>query len=193
MNRKEFFNTMAEYLNADELSYVQRMYWLVKEAHRKQSRRLTGERYFEHVRRVAFDVAMTYGYADAMHVALGLGHDIVEDCYVPTSVIVNLFGQEMYEDIIVLSKELPSFNPITGELVARAKRPDDEYYMTLTHADARPRRIKGCDRIDNVTDLSKWEEARRNKYKLETQNWVLPIVRITDLRMAAEIERKLVL
>jgi (p)ppGpp synthase/HD superfamily hydrolase len=193
MNRKEFFKTLGDVLKYDELSYVQRMYWLVKEAHRKQSRRLTGERYFEHVRRVAFDVAMTYGYNDAMYVSLGLGHDLVEDTYVPTAVIVNLFGQELYNDIAMLSKELPSFDPITGEVVARAKLKDEDYYGKLAQADKRVRRVKGCDRIDNLTDLSKWEEARRKKYTVETNTHVLPIVQTADLRMAAEIERKLAL
>ena len=191
MDRKEFFKTISDVIPNDQVSYVQDMYWLVKEAHRKQSRRPTGERYFEHVRRVAFDVAMTYGYNDGMHVALALGHDLVEDTYVHPRIIVKMFGQQLYEDIAVLSKELPSFHPVTGELVARAKLKDDDYYKKVSEASKRVRRVKGCDRIDNLTDLSKWEEGRRFKYVTETQGWVLPIIRDTDLRMAAEIERKL--
>src|SRR5689334_3925216 len=100
MNREEFFTSMADTLPFDGLQYIQRAYWLVKEAHRKQSRRLTGERYFEHVRRVAYMACITYGYNDASTVALGLLHDVIEDTSVPQDVIVNLFGHDMYRDIL---------------------------------------------------------------------------------------------
>lgn len=193
MNREQYFKTLSDHLKYDELLYVQRMYWLVKEAHRKQSRRLTGERYFEHVRRVSLDLAVTYGFADAMHVALGLGHDLIEDTFVPTSIIVNLFGEELYTDIMSLSKELPSFNLISGKLIARSKIKDEDYYAGLAVASIRARRAKGCDRIDNVTDLKSWEAPRRVKYVTETTDLVLPIIRATDIRMSAEIERKLAL
>lgn len=188
MNRKTYFTTIADIIPADGLQYVQRAYYIVKDAHRKQSRRLTGERYFEHVRRVSYLAGVTFGYNDAYTIALGLLHDIIEDTFVPTDIIVNLFGQAMYNDILVLSKELPSFNPITGELIARAKINDDQYYGTLGMASKRPRVVKGCDRIDNLTDLSSWEEARRNKYIAETNNRILPIVRPVDARITHMIE-----
>lgn len=191
MDRDTYFKILAEKLKADELAYVQRMYWLVKDAHRRQSRRLTGERYFEHVRRVSLDLAVTYGYWDAMTIAEGLGHDLIEDTFVLPSVIVDLFGQELYDDILSLSKELPSFNPITGQMIVRAKVKDEIYYSSLAIARVRPRRVKGCDRIDNLTDLIAWEPARRDKYIIETETNVLPIIEATDLRMAAEIRRKL--
>jgi (p)ppGpp synthase/HD superfamily hydrolase len=193
MNRETFFKTLADKLKVDELTYVQRMYWLVKDAHRRQSRRLTGERYFEHVRRVSLDLAVTYGYWDAMTIAEGLGHDLIEDTFVLPSIIVDLFGQELYDDILSLSKDLPSFNPITGHMIARAKVKDDSYYQSLAIVRVRPRRVKGCDRIDNLADLAAWEPARREKYIIETRTKVLPIVLDTDIRMAAEIERRLVI
>ena len=191
MNRKTYFTTIADIIPADGLQYVQNAYYIVKDAHRKQSRRLTGERYFEHVRRVSWAAAVTFGYNDAHTIALGLLHDVIEDTYVPTNIIVNLFGRRMYQDILSLSKELPSFNPITGELIARAKIADDTYYAELMTAAMAPRIIKGCDRIDNLADLPSWEEARRNKYIAETNNRIMPIVSITDARMAKVIQDKL--
>jgi len=109
MDRSLYFSTLADRLNSDELLYVQRAYWLVKEAHRRQKRRLTGERFFEHVRRVSFMAAVDYGYCDGETAALGLLHDVVEDTFVPQSVIVNLFGQQMYGWILNVSKEIPNF------------------------------------------------------------------------------------
>jgi (p)ppGpp synthase/HD superfamily hydrolase len=167
-------------------------YWLVKDAHRKQSRRMTGERYFEHVRRVSYMAGIEYGYNDAHTIALGLLHDVIEDTTVPTAAIVNLFGTKMYQDILILSKDLPVFDPITGFVIGRAKIKDDVYYNgVMNWKNPSVRYIKGCDRIDNLADLGQWEPARRDKYILETNNNVLPIVRSADARMAAEIERRL--
>ena len=181
MNREEYFRAIADRLHGDELAYVQRAYWLVKEAHRKQFRRLTGERFFEHVRRVSYSAGVTYGYYDAPTLALGLLHDIVEDSYVPSSVIVSLFGQTMYNEVLLLSKELPSYNVVTGEVIAKAKLTDKVYYGSLATAPERPRIIKGCDRLDNIADLKQWEPERREKYIKETRELVLPVV--TDKRI----------
>ena len=191
MNREKFFTDLADVIPADGLLYVQDAYFLVKHAHRTQSRRLTGERYFEHIRRVAYMLAFDYGYNDAQTIALGLLHDVVEDTFTPQSLILKLFGAEMYRDIWILSKELPTFNSITGVVVGRTKITDDLYYESLANGAKRPRLVKGCDRIDNVADLAKWEPARQQKYITETTSRVLPIVKAVDLRMAAEIERRL--
>lgn len=193
MNRKIYFTTIADLIPADGLQYVQNAYYIVKDGHRKQSRRLTGERYFEHVRRVSWAVGVTFGYHDPHKIAMALLHDVIEDTYIPSSIIVNLFGRRMYEDIMFLSKEVPSFNMITGELIGRAKINDDSYYETLMVAPESPRIVKGCDRIDNLEDLPSWEESRRNKYIAETNNRIMPIVNITDVRMAKVIQEKLAL
>jgi GTP diphosphokinase / guanosine-3',5'-bis(diphosphate) 3'-diphosphatase len=193
MNRSLFFSTLADRLNSDELQYVQRAYWLVKEAHRRQKRRLTGERFFEHLRRVAFMAAVDYGYCDAETVALGLLHDIVEDTFVPQPVIVNLFGQQMYGWILDVSKEIPSFHPVTGKLIARAKLNEAAFYEALMLAHLKPRIVKGCDRVDNLKDLAQWEPARRDKYIIETNTYHLPLAIQTDARIANEIQKRLIL
>ena len=144
-----------------------------------------------YVRRVSFSVGITYGYADAHHFALGLLHDVIEDTFVPQDILVNLFGHGMYADILSLSKEIPAFDSISGRMIKRAKISDDEYYPALASAGVIPRRIKGCDRIDNLADLVQWESARREKYIVETNTRILPIVNATDLRMSAEIQNRL--
>jgi (p)ppGpp synthase/HD superfamily hydrolase len=191
MNRDQFFTQLADRLSVNELGYVQKAYWLVKEAHRKQSRRMTGERYFEHVRRVAFSAADVYGHYDAETITLGLIHDVVEDTFVPPSVIVSLFGQLMYKWALVLSKELPTYNEVTGKLLGRVKLTNDAYYGALAAAGPKPRIVKGCDRIDNLTDFAQWDPERKAKYVLETNKYVLPIIEKTDLRMHAEILSRL--
>ena len=191
MDRSLYFSTLADRLNSDELLYVQRAYWLVKEAHRRQKRRLTGERFFEHVRRVSFMAAVDYGYCDGETAALGLLHDVVEDTFVPQSVIVNLFGQQMYGWILNVSKEIPTFHPVTGNVIARAKLDEAAFYKALMTAHLKPRIIKGCDRIDNLADLISWETPRREKYIIETNMYHVPLALQTDARIAKEIENRL--
>jgi len=191
MNRDEFFNRLSEKLSASGLAYVQNAYWLVKEAHRKQHRRLSGERYFEHVRRVAWSAAVDFGYCDEETVALGLLHDVVEDTFTPPSVIVNLFGARMYSWVAKLSKEHPSFDPVTGTMIGRSKIADAIYYETINRSHITVRIIKGCDRIDNLGDFAQWVEPRKTKYIVETNTHILPIIQTTDERIATEITRRL--
>ena len=191
MTRNQFFKEISDVLDADGLAYVQSAYWLVKEAHRRQFRRISGERYFEHVRDVAHMAAFDYGYCDPETIVLGLAHDVVEDTFVPQQVIVNLLGAQMYGWILDLSKEIPAFNRVTGKVIGRAKRTPEEYWDNLLYAHVRPRRIKGCDRIHNLKDLKSFEIPRREKYITETNLYVLPIVEVTDVRMASEIQRRL--
>ena len=191
MNRKEYFTTIADIVPGDELRYIQNAYHLAKDAHRKQSRRLTGERYFEHIRRVSFDVATRFHYTSAHYISLALLHDVIEDTYTPPSFIVSLFGRQMYDDILFLSKEVPSFNFVTGEVIGKFKLPDHEYYETLSNATKAARVIKGCDRIDNLADLVSWEPSRRERYVTETRGRIIPIVRSVDLRIANTIEERL--
>lgn len=193
MTREEYFTTIADRLKPDELKYVQTAYWLVKDAHRRQHRRLTGERFFEHVRRVSYSAAIEFGHWNPETLTLGLLHDVIEDTFVPSGVIPALFGQQMYKWTLALSKEIPAFNEITGTMIKRAKKTDDEYYPALDQADTIVKIIKGCDRLDNLDDLHKWEEARRDKYVRETNEKVLPIIRKSDMRIVHRIEEKLAL
>ncbi len=192
MTRHQFFTTIAGSLSPSGLASVQDAYWLVKEAHRRQSRRITGERYFEHLRRVAHH-AHSFGYADSATLTLALLHDVVEDTFVPPSVLVSLFGQEMYEWVVALSKEIPSFHAVTGRLLGRAKLDTEAYYANLAQAPLTPRVIKSCDRLDNLKDFAAWEQPRKDKYITETNRFVLPIADATDPRIAAEIRRRLAL
>lgn len=191
MNRELFFTTLAPKLTAADLSNVQDAYWMAKEGHRPQVRRLTGERYVNHVIRVTWIAAVDFGYCDKDTIVTGLLHDTIEDTWVPQGIIVNAFGQRVYRGMLALSKEIPSVNQITGEVISRAKLSTDAYYEKLMNEELFIRVVKVADRIDNLTDLPTWEPARREKYTIETEKYVLPLARKTDLRMAAKIEEKL--
>ncbi len=191
MDRTEFFTTIADRLTNDELQYVQRAYWLVKEVHRTQFRRLSGERYFEHVRRVAFTAAHDYGYYDGQTIALGLLHDTIEDTFVPMNILVNLFGKQMYELVLTLSKEIPTFHNVTGKLIGRVKLSTEDYYKNLKNGHKKSKIIKGCDRIDNLSDLAQWDAQRQRKYINETNDYVLPAIYSVDVRITQEIQKRI--
>ena len=192
MTRHQFFHAIAGSLSPAELAYVQQAYWLVKEAHRRQSRRITGERYFEHLRRVAHH-ANSFGYSDAGTLTLALLHDVVEDTFVPPAVLISLFGQTMYDWVVLLSKEIPTFHALTGKLLGRAKLDPETYYAALAAAPLTPRIVKSCDRLDNLKDFAAWEQPRKDKYIAETNLFVLPIAEDTDPRIAAGIRERLAL
>jgi hypothetical protein len=54
-------------------------------------------------------------------------HDTIEDIYVPQSVLAGLFGHLIYDEILMLSKEIPSFHPVTGVFKEAARR--DKYIV----------------------------------------------------------------
>ncbi len=56
MNRETFFDTIHTLVDPSELIMVSHAYWLAKQVHREQTRD-SGERYFEHCRRVALNLA----------------------------------------------------------------------------------------------------------------------------------------
>lgn len=190
MDHEEFFRNIAGKFNSQQLQYVQKAYWLAKEVHRTQTRRLTGERYFEHVRRVA-NLVIQYGYIDYETITLAILHDVIEDTFTPPNVIVDLFGSKMYTWILSLSKEIPIFHPVTGKVICRAKVDTQEYYDSLLNGSKPPKIVKCCDRLDNIADLHLWEPQRQEKYILETRTYSLPLVQLMDVRIAKEIENKL--
>lgn len=190
MDRDTFFRGMAEHLPAYDLPGVQMAYWLAKEGHRPQVRRLTGERYFEHVRRVSWMVVVKFRYRFGSIASLALLHDVIEDTFTPAQVIPCLFGSAMYRNAMALSKEFPSYDMMTGEVIGRAKKNDDEYYAGLEIADPLVRIVKGADRCDNLVDLPSWEPARKQKYITETETRILPLLH--DLpEIKSEVERLL--
>ena len=77
MNRKQFFASLKENVDATELRRIQAAYWIAKEAHRQQARDC-GERYFEHPRRTA-SILIRHGVIDTHTILLALLHDTLED------------------------------------------------------------------------------------------------------------------
>ncbi len=186
MNRERFFGLLTR-LNAGGLVQVQGAYWLAKNAHRMQQRD-GGERYFEHPRRVAIALVESGDY-DADTLCLALCHDVVEDSNTPAHVIVDLFDAAFWRDLATLSKYVPLFDPVTGQIIGRVKKPLEEYFAAIAGAALRVRRVKLFDRLDNLgTMKAEWPAPRRAAYLDETRARLLPIAVATDARLATTLE-----
>jgi (p)ppGpp synthase/HD superfamily hydrolase len=178
MNRREFFRLLSP-MTAGDLKEVQLGYWVAKNSHHDQVRD-GGERYFEHTREVAITL-IKRGFKDARTVNKGLMHDVIEDTNTPPEVIINLFGESMWEDLVLLSKTVPLFDPVTGQIHGHYKKNDDEYYEGLYSADISVRLVKCSDRLYNLRDMGEgWPIERQVNYAKHTQEKVLPLAQMTD-------------
>ena len=183
MNRAEFFYLVSDRPTTD-LARIQLAYWLAKNAHRP-FKRDNGERYFEHPRNVAASL-IAHGFKQTEFVVAGLLHDVVEDTNTPCVVIVDLFGAEMWRLLEVLSRYMPLFDPVTGQIFQRYKKPLEEYYAAIAKASDFVKIVKCADRLNNLSTCGCWDAERRGRYVNETKQYVLPLA--TGLRLAYEEE-----
>jgi (p)ppGpp synthase/HD superfamily hydrolase len=188
MNRHDFFEALGPQ-KADDLKAIQTAYWLAKEAHRVSDSRDTGERYFEHPRRVAASLVKS-GFVRRDAVIMALLHDVIEDTYTPPSVIVDLFGSKVYRGLALLSKKAACLDEITGQVTGFAKKGLGEYFSALTReGDVDTRLVKCADRLDNLLDCSCWTPERKRRYVEETRRFILPLAQKTDATLAEAIEK----
>lgn len=188
MDRETFFDHLKEKLTPEELMRVQRGYWFAKNTHRFQ-RRDTGERYFEHCRRVASILIERNAY-NADSITLALIHDVVEDGFTPPGVILKLFGATLYRWAFLLSKKLPVFDEITGRVLVWGKIDIAPYFSSVAHAEQEVRMVKLADRLDNLRSIGNWSCSRIERYIKETVKFIIPIAESTDSWFVVEFEKE---
>lgn len=175
MNRAEFFALVQRNIDPKEWERIQVAYWFAKEVHRSQSRD-NGERYFEHCRRASLNILQ---YSERSHdadaVIIALLHDTVEDCFVPEEVIRLMLHKYVAEAVEVLSKAIPIFDKGTGAVIRKEKKSLTQYYAGIESADSRIASVKLADRLDNLSDMAGWPDARKAKYLAETEKYIVPL------------------
>ena len=118
----------------------------------------------------------------------GVLHDVVEDTNTPCVVLVDLLGPKIWRELETLSRYMPFFDPVTGQLIGRFKKSLEEYYVPITKASDGVKRTKCADRLNNLETCDVWEAARRGRYVKETEQYVLPIARTIQGSYAGELE-----
>ena len=184
MDRDTFFQLVAN-RPAEDLEKLQFAYWLAKEGHQKQTRD-SGERYFEHPRRVALKLIRS-GYLSTDVLVLALLHDIVEDTQTPLKVIVNLFGAHIWAGLNLLSKKVPNFDPVTGMNIGRVSKELGVYFAAIADGPREVRLVKIADRLDNLQDVASFTPERRQRQIDETMKYILPIATQTCPIFAKEL------
>lgn len=178
MDRRQFFDLLS-HMTAGDLAQVQLAYWLAKNAHHDQERD-SGERYFEHPREVVTTL-IERGFKDRDTVIMAFLHDVVEDTNTPFPIITELFGHDIWHSLFTLSKVVPVFDPVTGQIIGRYKKSDEQYYIELMGASLPVRLTKCSDRLCNIKDMgTAWNREKQLSYAEHTQAKVLPLAEVTD-------------
>jgi GTP pyrophosphokinase len=192
MNREEFFQQFNG-MDPNELLRIQWAYDIAKLVHANQKRD-TGERYFEHARGVA-NILVQYGYTDWRDIVLSIMHDSIEDTYIPFSMLEQLFGIDVANDIRAISKIRCTENSLTGRVQLTKKFNLKEYFERIAKYGPRIIRVKGADRIHNLStvpspqDISRWTREKRIREVAETRAYVIPLTDIHAPNLSAEISR----
>jgi GTP pyrophosphokinase len=189
MNRADFFDNIRSLfsnLTQEKVEEIQCAYWLAKVIHRDQKRD-SGERYFEHCRRVAI-ILVEQGITNSDGIVVALLHDCIEDGLLPQGILYKIFGAKITRAIEVLSKTTPIFDK-DGSVVGQTPKDINLYYEGIAMAPSWIQYVKLVDRIDNLRHMGVWGENRKQKYQEETRKFLIPIAQDTDPVLTTELER----
>ncbi len=177
---------LPERYSPQDLLKVQMAYWLAKDGHRTQSRE-GGERYFEHPRDVAI-LCLQAGFDDPDTIAAALLHDGVEDTYIPLQVYLALVGRAVWKGVSGLSKKIPQFDPVTGQVTGYVVKDMEAYFAEIMVLPPKLRVVKVLDRHHNNKTAHRFAAGRLRRYIDESRDRILPIAQATEMALARLIE-----
>ena len=177
---KEIIGAMSAPSAAD-IAYVEKAYEVSKKAHEGQIR-FSGEPYFVHPAATA-KVLAEYGM-DAVTIAAGLLHDVVEDGKASREDIEKEFGKELLFIVDGVTK-LGTHKYRGAERHAESLR----RLLVATASDIRVLIVKLADRFHNMQTLQHVPEEKRRRIALETIEIYAPIAdRLGMGRLKRELE-----
>ena len=197
MNREMFFEKITMLFTPAERRRIRNAYALAKVVHRfdaddstQPQLRDSGERYFEHCRRTAL-ILLEYGTKNANVIIAGFLHDVFEDTYTPPDLVEDAFGEKLTAALLVLSKQIPTFNEATGD-ISKEQKSDGAYFAGIATAKRWIRLVKLADRLDNLQtiDLDYWNRKRIARYIKETETLILPIAKETSADFTEALGRE---
>lgn len=181
-NRASFLERLNA-MTPEEIQTVEFAYDLAKEAHRPQFRD-TGERYFEHVRKVALILMDECGVKNPNIIISALLHDSVEDSALfgngtkaysewqkkASFRLTKVFNRDVAQMVVGLTK--PS---VDG---AELRTKDEAHHFYLENLKAAPPEVmlvKMSDRLHNLRSLAEIKPQKVVKILRETTSVYLPI------------------
>ncbi len=137
-------------------------------AHRGQTRE-SGAPYVEHPRAVRAILEDEFPEAvDDIVLAIALLHDVLEDCDVHPSILLERWGREVQEGVTLLSWNVRALD---------LERDARVYHAGLRRGPRAVRLVKGADRMDNMRAARHDDSPeRRRRYVKETEKDLLPIL-----------------
>lgn len=149
------------------------------EAAHEGQQRFSGAPYIVHPRAVRTILEQEFpDEVDDPTLAIALLHDVLEDCDIHPSILLQRWGQEVQEGVTLLSWNLRALG------IERAPR---IYWSGIRRGPRSVRLVKAADRIDNLRDtLADRNPRMKQKYLADTESELLPILREARERWMAE-------
>jgi (p)ppGpp synthase/HD superfamily hydrolase len=136
-------------MSPDQAAFVGRALAFALEQHAGQTRKGKADvPYASHPLRVA-GLVLEHG-GDAVQVAVGLLHDVIEDCGVSDAELEQRFGAEVAKAVRALSDVLEGDTP---ERKAPWRERKTRFVARLAGVDARARLVAACDKLDNLSAI----------------------------------------
>ena len=144
--------------------------------------RFSGEPYIAHPRAVRAILEEEFPEGvDDVTLAIAMLHDVLEDCEVHPTILLERWGREVQEGVTLLSWTIRALG---------IERPPPVYWSGIRRGPRNVRLVKAADRIHNLRDaLTHPQPGLRERYLGETERELLPILRDSgEAWMAATLE-----
>lgn len=135
-------------MSPDDAAFVGRALAFALEKHAGQTRRGREVPYASHPLRVA-GLVLEHG-GDAAQLAVGLLHDVIEDCGVSETELRERFGDEVARSVRALSDVLEGDTP---KQKAPWRERKTRFVAQLPSVGARARLVAACDKLDNLSAI----------------------------------------
>jgi GTP pyrophosphokinase len=173
--RKEFFAEIKRKITDDRcLTCIEVAYNIAKEAHRGQMRD-DGERYFEHVKAVAWILLTETEIMDQLRLTILLSaallHDLMEDTYIAQRKHLKFIFDQFSQDIADIAWELTK---------PRSTVKSMGWARLMASKRIATKLVKAADRLHNVRTLRRCRTEKIRRKMKETEETILPWLRQID-------------
>lgn len=159
---------LKTYLDATQVSEIEKAYLLAKKAHEGQKRH-TGEPYITHP--VAVAQILSQMRMDPPTIMAAIMHDVIEDTYIEKEDINKEFGKEVADLVDGVTK----LTQIEFETRAQAQAENFRKMVMAMARDIRVILVKLADRLHNMRTIGSLPPKKRRRIAIETLEIFAPI------------------